>query len=56
MDGPYIATLNVTTPGVHVVNIWVREDGIYIDTPALSKFKSSKCCKICSSLRPSDQP
>jgi RHS repeat-associated protein len=36
MDGPYIATLNVTTPGVHVVNIWAREDGLYIDKIVLT--------------------
>src|SRR5262245_25287979 len=30
MDGP-VATLNVTTTGVHVVDVWMREDGFIID-------------------------
>ncbi|HEX8747520.1 MAG TPA: kelch repeat-containing protein, partial [Pyrinomonadaceae bacterium] len=29
-DGP-VATLNVTSAGLHTVNIWMREDGIRID-------------------------
>jgi hypothetical protein len=30
MDGP-VATINVATTGVHVVNVWMREDGFIID-------------------------
>jgi glucose/arabinose dehydrogenase len=30
MDG-VIATINVTTPGVHTVNVWMREDGMIVD-------------------------
>ena len=30
MDGP-VATVNVATAGVHVVNVWMREDGFIID-------------------------
>jgi hypothetical protein len=40
MDGPYVATLNVTTPGVHAVNIWAREDGLYIDKIVLTTNSS----------------
>ncbi len=39
MDGPD-ATLNVTTPGVHAVNIWAREDGPYIDKIVLTTNSS----------------
>ena len=30
MDG-VIATINVTTPGIHTVNVWMREDGTVVD-------------------------
>jgi hypothetical protein len=30
MDGP-VATLSVATPGIHTLNLWVREDGVIID-------------------------
>src|SRR5262245_9117073 len=30
MDGP-VATMNVATAGVHVVTVWMREDGFIID-------------------------
>lgn len=30
MDGP-VATVNVATTGVHVVDVWMREDGFIID-------------------------
>lgn len=30
MDGP-VATINVTTAGVHTVNVWMREDGFIFD-------------------------
>lgn len=35
MDGP-VATINVTTPGVHVVNLWMREDGTVVDKLVLT--------------------
>ena len=30
LDGP-VATINVTSAGVHVVNLWMREDGFRVD-------------------------
>ncbi|MGB7925676.1 MAG: kelch repeat-containing protein [Pyrinomonadaceae bacterium] len=30
LDGP-VATVNVTTPGIHTVNVWMREDGFRLD-------------------------
>ncbi|MEE9355422.1 MAG: LamG-like jellyroll fold domain-containing protein, partial [Methylococcaceae bacterium] len=30
MDGP-VATLNISTPGVHTINVWMREDGFVFD-------------------------
>jgi hypothetical protein len=39
VNGPD-ATLNVTTPGVHAVNIWAREDGLYIDKIVLTTNSS----------------
>ena len=30
IDGP-VATINVTNPGVHTINIWMREDGAVVD-------------------------
>ncbi|HEX7900880.1 MAG TPA: PQQ-dependent sugar dehydrogenase [Planctomycetota bacterium] len=35
MDGAS-ATINVTTPGVHTVNVWMREDGFIVDKLLLS--------------------
>ncbi len=35
MDGTS-ATLNVTTPGVHTINLWMREDGFIVDKLLLS--------------------
>jgi glucose/arabinose dehydrogenase len=32
-----LATINVTTPGVHTLNIWAREDGAIIDKIVLSR-------------------
>jgi cysteine-rich repeat protein len=36
IDGP-TATINVTTPGLHSVNVWVREDGFKFDKLVLTK-------------------
>jgi len=30
MDGP-VATIVVTTPGIHTLNLWMREDGLSVD-------------------------
>ena len=30
MDGP-VATITIDTPGVHTVNLWMREDGAVVD-------------------------
>jgi Ca2+-binding RTX toxin-like protein len=30
MDGP-VATVQVTTPGIHTLNVWMREDGLILD-------------------------
>ena len=35
MDGP-VATVNVTTTGVHTVNVWMREDGFIVDKLVLT--------------------
>jgi len=35
MDG-VSATINVTTPGVHTLNLWMREDGFVVDKVVLS--------------------
>ncbi|MGB7157340.1 MAG: fibronectin type III domain-containing protein [Tepidisphaeraceae bacterium] len=35
MDGP-VATINVTTPGVHTLNVWMREDGFIADKVLLT--------------------
>ena len=31
-----IATINVSTPGIHTVNIWMREDGFVLDKLVLT--------------------
>ena len=36
LDGP-VATVNVTTPGVHTVNVWMREDGAVLDKLILAQ-------------------
>lgn len=36
MDGGQVATINVPTPGVHTINIWMREDGLEIDKLVLT--------------------
>ncbi|HEX8914855.1 MAG TPA: carbohydrate-binding protein, partial [Humisphaera sp.] len=36
MDGGAVATINVTTPGVHTVNVWMREDGVVADKVLLT--------------------
>ncbi len=33
-------TVNVTTPGVHTLNVWVREDGVRVDDIRLAKNAS----------------
>ena len=35
IDGP-VATINVKTPGLHVVNVWMREDGLALDKLVLT--------------------
>jgi hypothetical protein len=35
MDGA-VATINVSSPGVHVVNVWMREDGFVLDKLVLT--------------------
>jgi hypothetical protein len=30
MDG-VVATINITTPGIHTINVWMREDGFRLD-------------------------
>jgi hypothetical protein len=35
MDGP-VATVNVTSAGVHTVNVWMREDGFVFDKLVLT--------------------
>lgn len=35
MDGP-VATINVTTTGVHKINLWMREDGVIADKIVLT--------------------
>lgn len=35
MDGP-VATIDVKTPGLHVVNVWMREDGLALDKLVLT--------------------
>ena len=35
MDGP-VATIQVTTPGTHTINLWMREDGTIIDKIVLT--------------------
>ena len=35
MDGP-VATISVATPGLHVVNVWMREDGLALDKLVLT--------------------
>ncbi|MFZ5893929.1 MAG: hypothetical protein ACOY0T_22900 [Myxococcota bacterium] len=35
LDGP-VATINVTTPGLHTVNLWMREDGFRVDKIVLT--------------------
>jgi fibronectin type 3 domain-containing protein len=39
MDGP-VATFYVTSPGVHTVNIWMREDGLIVDKLLLTSNAS----------------
>jgi subtilisin family serine protease len=39
MDGPS-ATINVTTPGQHTLNIWAREDGLRLDRILLTTSRS----------------
>jgi hypothetical protein len=39
MDG-VVATVNVTTPGVHVLNLWMREDGTVVDKIVLTTSAS----------------
>jgi hypothetical protein len=39
MDGP-VATLNVTSTGVHTVNLWMREDGTVVDKIVLTTSSS----------------
>jgi len=36
LDGP-VATIDVTTPGLHTINLWMREDGVRIDRLLLTK-------------------
>lgn len=36
MDGP-VATVNVTTPGVHTIDMWMREDGLVVDRLLLAR-------------------
>jgi len=38
-DGP-VATLSVPSPGIHVLNIWMREDGVVIDKVLLTTSAS----------------
>ena len=38
MDGP-VATLNVTTAGLHTINVWMREDGARIDRVLLTNSR-----------------
>jgi hypothetical protein len=35
IDGP-VATINVSSPGVHTVNVWMREDGFVLDKLVLT--------------------
>jgi hypothetical protein len=35
MDG-VVATINVTTPGLHTLNLWMREDGTVVDKVILT--------------------
>jgi hypothetical protein len=35
MDGP-VATFNVSSTGLHTVNVWMREDGFEIDKIVLT--------------------
>jgi hypothetical protein len=35
MDG-VVATINVTTPGIHTLNLWMREDGTVVDRVVLT--------------------
>ena len=39
MDGP-IAKINVTTPGLHVLNVWMREDGLILDKLVMTLDKA----------------
>jgi hypothetical protein len=41
MDG-LVATVIVTTPGVHTVNLWMREDGFIADRVVITKSASYK--------------
>lgn len=35
------ATMDITTPGIHTINIWMREDGMYLDKFLLMKATGS---------------
>ncbi len=35
MDGP-VATIVVSTPGIHTINVWMREDGFRLDKIVLT--------------------
>jgi hypothetical protein len=39
MDGP-VATLSVTSPGIHTINVWMREDGFWLDRLLLTTSSS----------------
>jgi hypothetical protein len=39
MDGP-LATINITTAGVHTINLWMREDGFVLDRILLARSTS----------------
>lgn len=39
MDGP-AATLQVAVPGVHDINLWMREDGLFVDKLVLTRSAS----------------
>lgn len=53
MDGPS-ATINVPTPGIHTVNLWMREDGLIIDILVLTTNSGYDPSSINGGLGPAE--
>jgi lysophospholipase L1-like esterase len=52
MDGP-AASIEIPSDGVHMINVWMREDGFIIDKVVLSIDPN---CSVCTGIEPAESP